>query len=745
MALPGKSVHVAINQQSKRLSPAYFAFWSNSNPRDTIPDGHWTHQDLRACSWSFLDAAKSHGNRFPSNVIHGLSPLLETQHGFRRRESLALILRHLVTTLGDGKWKPETADIIFAVEPVLPFEERLAIAEAVQLANATLKEIIDSPTAAATTYALEKRMLYADGPKTVVFIDVGAAHSWASVCRFHPKKDQPEVQVLAVDFNYSLGGNLMNTRIADHLVGIFEKAHSLPVTAERTKKLFYNEGTRVKELLTLNDVVDIKLEEIVDDYGISCRFTRAEFETMISDVAESVSRLYLSVVDKSGLTISDIDSIELLGGVTRVPLIKESLLETSKLAKLNRTMNSDEAIALGAAYVGASKSSSFIVPPVKIRPLVGINVSLQAKGGLRELYAADQRTTEVITIPILVRDLTQYSIVAGANKTRIVQFDVNLPDNATEDNEVVFTIGFNQFLVPDILNATLNGLLLKVRKTYPLGLDLEEFQNSKIFIRRMDRILKERQQLQKKKSDFESYLYGLKSRIEDDDFFRRALTDSEKVNLSEAVGEQLRWFEADDNVTSHTISDRHAAVKAIARSPEIRAEQLSRRAPAMKRLNTTLSTVHTLLNVTWRLWKDWIPKNKTAPVWQLYNSTREWYDEHTKLFEMAHDWDDPVVMDDEINRKSAALERLAKRVNATEKPKPTVVPRLKKGTNTTAVNKTVGNATEVNQTDGNGGNVTTAENQVEESGENQPVVAESGENEPEAEGSDQAGSPEGDL
>jgi molecular chaperone DnaK (HSP70) len=75
----------------------------------------------------------------------------------------------------------------------------------------------------------------------------------------------------------------------------------------------------------MNDAVDIRMEDIMGDHRISYRLTRVAFETMIADIAESVCTLYLSVVNKSGLDPSAVDSIELIGGATRVPLIKDAL------------------------------------------------------------------------------------------------------------------------------------------------------------------------------------------------------------------------------------------------------------------------------------------------------------------------------------------------------------------------------------------------------------------------------------
>jgi hypothetical protein len=97
--------------------------------------------------------------------------------------------------------------------------------------------------------------------------------------------------------------------------------------------------------------------------------------------------------------------------------------------------------------------------------------------------------------------------------------------------------------------------------------------------------------------------------------------------------------------------------------------------------------------VTWKIWKDWIPKNKTEPVWVLYNSAKEWFLEKSKLIAGANDWDDPVVTDHEIDTKSDALEKLARKVDATERPR---APRPVK--NVTRTNRTAKNHTNVNQT-----------------------------------------------
>ena len=676
MALPGKAVHVALNQQSKRLSPAYFAFWRNNAPGNSTTEHHWTSADLKTCSWSFLDAAKSHGKRFPGNVIQGISPLLENEHGFRRRESLALVLRHLLSTVDEGRWSPEKATVVFSVEPELPYEERVALGEAMKLTNATLAAVIDSPTAAATTYALEKRSLYAEGPKVVAFVDVGARHTWASVFKLVPSEGDPEVEELAVAVNYSLGGSLMDEKVAARLIDVFVEQNHVDVTTERARKQFYSEATRVKELLSINDFVDVRMEDVIDDYGLNYKFSRKEFEGMIEEWEQSLNELYLEVLAKAGLGVSDVDSIELLGGSTRVPFIKNALMKISGMEKLNRTMNSDEAIALGAGYIGATRSSSFVVKSVKIKPLVGIEVSLSKGEDKTVLFKASDRTTDYVTLKYKVGDLSEFAIVAGQNNTTLVTFSVVVPGERDPAEEVELVFGFSHLHVPTIVNASINGTTLKIRTKNPSWMmDNDEMIESSLFIKRMDRILSDRHKYQKRKNELESYIYKTKDRLEYDATFQAVLSDDEKKNIGQALTDCLNWFTETNEPSSKDISHKFADLKKVTREPEIRAEQMVKRGPALKKMEETLAVVFKSLNTTWPTYRTWLPEKKVEEVWTLYNSTLEWYNEKTKMFAEAKPYDNPVVTDSEINRRTESLKKKHREVNDLKKPTPTPKPK----------------------------------------------------------------------
>lgn len=708
MALLGKSVHIALNQQSKRLSPSYFAFWNISNPRNTNSKGHWDMKDLSNCSWSFLDSAKSHANRFPSNAIQGLSPLLETVHGFKRREVLALVLRHLISTVDTGNWKPEQATLVFTVEPAFPYEERIAISEAVKLTNATLAAIIDSPTAAANVYGLEKRSLFTDKPKTVIFIDIGATHTWNALFKFSQKKNKQHIKELAVSSNYSLGGNLIDDKIAKRLIDVFYNKTHIKPTTDRQIRQFYEEARRAKELLSINEFVDIKMEDVIGDYGLYYKLSRTEFEDLISEFNESLRNLLLDVTQKANMTISDIDSIELLGGTSRVPFIKQSIMDFSGMEKLNRTMNSDEAMALGATYVGASNSNAFIVKTIKTKPFALIKTSLLLPNGeKRPLYQEESCTTDDVRVLLEVSECRSgiFSIISGNNDTVLQTFVLSIPPEQEDKDEIELKFGFNTFSVPTVLNATVNQRIkIRIIRNNPEWmLNDDDYRYSFQFIKKMDHILKNRRKAQQLKNDFESYLYKLKDRLENDKDFIHVTSDEEKKKIMEMLEEDMKWFEETSNPSSKMITHKHSDLKKAAREAEIRAEQLRKRVPAFNSLNQTLGTVLHSLNHTWPMFKEWLPKKKVNDLWILYNSTKQWFDEKYKLQSTASPYDDPVVMAHEIEGKQKGLEKLYNHLKNLDKPTPTPRPKTtskansKPKKNETETNPTQTNETEVNE------------------------------------------------
>ena len=682
-ALPGKGIHIALNQQSKRLTPSYFAIWNICDPKNTqIPEGsHWNISDLDNMSWAYFDQAKSHAQRFPQNAVKGFTPVLGTRNGMTNREILALTLRELVSTIDDGQWKPEGSSVVLTVEPTLPRADRIALVEAVYLSNMTLTGIVEAPTAAAHVYALEKSYLFENSSKIVAFFDIGAFHTWVSVFRFTSEGKSPvTVEQLAVSYNYSLGAYLMDKALAESMLQKFRETTGVEVTNERTIRQFYAEARRVKELLTVNKDVDVRMEDIIDDLGLNYKQTRHDFNGMIREFNLSLHSLFDDVVARAKLSASEVDSIELLGGTTRVPFVQKSLMDVSGMNKLNRTMNSDEAIALGAGYIAAAKSSSFVIKPVHIYPIVGVNVTLVCPD--RQELVLFNETSSVNDRHVLNMTLMQMlgEFVVRCNDVNVTIFSIVPPENVTFDQVFHVYFYFNQFTIPVAGAYYMNGT---VRKTCEMKygfpswrMTYNEMTQSSMFIRTMERIMKDRATLQQVRNDYESYIYHLKDQLLYDSAFGSVITEDEKKSLTEAVEEHQEWLfgSAQEHAHVFEFSKRLADLKKLAEGTERRADQFQKLPHAMEELNRTLKDVQQTL-LTWQDEKPWLfelPQGKRLS--EKYTETEKWYNEKCIPQMERPPSEDREIKAEEVDDARIRLQELSKIAGRAVKPSPTPSP-----------------------------------------------------------------------
>ena len=653
---------------------------------------------------------------------------------------MALVLRHLVSTVDGERWTPEVAQVVLTVEPFLPRVDRMAIIEAVRLSNATLTSIIDSPTAAAQVYSLEKRTLYQDKPKIVMFVDMGASYTWAALFQFVNGPTQPIANELSIVTNSSLGGNLMDEAIADLLIEKFKEQNKGIDSDEidgnpKIRRRFLEESRRAKELLTINKVVDVKIEDVVDDGMLNYKLTKEEFESLISDFNTSIINLWNSALEEANLTAEDVDSIELIGGVTRVPYVQDVLCSVSGMEKLNRTMNSDEAVALGAGYVGASQSNAFIVMKTIMAPFANTNVAIVHNDIKTELFGVKSRLNETVN----------YTFPASANGNVTIFADdvpfetvfLNLPENTTDDVNVTLTWGFDEMTMPWILKVYVNDTAIYPNFTITRAdwmMTEEEYFNSTEIIRRMDQILEERRKFQAIHNDYESYIYKIKDKLEYDPVFKKVVNETDRVNLTELAEAHQQWLFGDHEFPLNftILSEKLQEIKSMAKAAEKRAEEYVKRAPAFHKLNKTLNVVLNDLNVTWPETRPWLTEEQLETVWRTYNRTREWFLEKYAEQLNKSDWEDPAVTVGEISTQQMLLEWSYNSTKRIQKPTPTPVPKpdnetellddLVKAFNGTIINATQANATQANET---ASNETETQTDTEAKAEGDPEAPES--------------------
>ncbi len=239
----------------------------------------------------------------------------------------------------------KVAGAVITVPAYFNDSQRQATINAGKIAGLDVKRIVNEPTAAALAYGLANKK-----DEKVVVYDFGGGTFDISILEIG---SEGTFEVLATNGDTHLGGDDFDQKIFEYIVSEFQKDQGVdlrkdPMAVQRVR----DEAEKVKKELSAATEVDINLPYItVDTSGpknLFMKLTRAKFEELISDLVERSIEPCRKVLKDSGLQASQIDEVILVGGSTRVPLVR-SKVEAFFGKTPNNSVHPDEAVAIGAA------------------------------------------------------------------------------------------------------------------------------------------------------------------------------------------------------------------------------------------------------------------------------------------------------------------------------------------------------------------------------------------------------------
>ncbi|KAH9484808.1 Heat shock protein hsp88 [Psilocybe cubensis] len=255
--------------------------------------------------------------------------------------------------------KTVVSDIVISVPGWYTDVQRRAIIDAAAIANLNVLRLINDTTATALGYGITKSDLpEPENPRHVVFVDVGHADFSVAVVAF--SKGQLTVKSTAYERN--LGGRDIDYALMQHFAKEFKTKYKIDVLSNPKATFRLAAGCeKIKKVLSANTDAPLNVESIMNDVDASSKLTRDELETLIADVLDRIPGPLQRAITDSGLTVDQIDSIELIGGTTRVPSVRQRIQDAFPGKSLSTTLNQDEAIARGATFACAMLSPVFRV------------------------------------------------------------------------------------------------------------------------------------------------------------------------------------------------------------------------------------------------------------------------------------------------------------------------------------------------------------------------------------------------
>jgi heat shock 70kDa protein 4 len=249
------------------------------------------------------------------------------------------------------------SDVVIAIPGWFTEGQRRSILDAAEIAELNCLRLINDTTASALGYGITKTDLPEDKPRHIAIVDVG--HSNMSVAIIAFKKGQ--LTVLSTAYDQHLGGRDFDKALADHFINLFKEKYKIDI-ASNSKALLrlYTGVEKLKKILSANAQAPLNIESIMNDVDVSAMLKREDLEELVAPVLSRVTAPLDQALKAAKLTPADIDSIEMVGGTTRIPALKERV--SSFFGKpLSFTLNADEAIARGCAFACAIYSPVFRV------------------------------------------------------------------------------------------------------------------------------------------------------------------------------------------------------------------------------------------------------------------------------------------------------------------------------------------------------------------------------------------------
>jgi heat shock protein 4 len=286
---------------------------------------------------------------------------------FKATQMVAMFLSKIKHTTA-SELKLPVSDLVMSVPTWFTDAQRRALIDAADIAGLKLLRLINDTTAAALGYGITKLDLPAadEKPRRVAFVDVGYSDYSCSIVEF--KKGELAVRSNAYDRHF--GGRDFDRALVEHLQKEFLGKYKIDIfTNPKAQTRVFAAAEKLKKVLSANQQAPLNIESLMNDIDVRAMITRQEFEAMVEPLLTRVDTILEQALAQAKLTKDDIDIVEVVGGGSRVPAIKERI-QTFFSKPLSFTLNQDEAIARGCAFSCAILSPVFKVRDFAVQDII---------------------------------------------------------------------------------------------------------------------------------------------------------------------------------------------------------------------------------------------------------------------------------------------------------------------------------------------------------------------------------------
>ena len=353
----GKSI-VIPSAEGGRTTPSIVAFAKGNQrlvgqlaKRQAVTNAENTIYSIKRFIGRRWDETTEERSRVPYECVTGRDNMVNVEirgQDYTSQEISSMILQKLKKDADDYLGEP-VSEAVITVPAYFTDAQRQATKDAGTIAGLDVRRIVNEPTAAALAYGLDKQ----DDEQYILVFDLGGGTFDVSVLQL----GNGVFEVKATAGNNHLGGDDFDNAVLQWMVENFKQTENIDLSVDKMALQRLREAAeKAKIELSSMLTTSINLPFITaDDSGpkhLEAELTRAQFEDLTKDLTQATLQPLTQALNDCEIDAKALEKVVLVGGSTRMPAIHRVIQQVFPNSQMERSINPDEAVALGAAIQG---------------------------------------------------------------------------------------------------------------------------------------------------------------------------------------------------------------------------------------------------------------------------------------------------------------------------------------------------------------------------------------------------------